>query len=126
MAQMTKFGFHCATMGLKGKLSELSELEKSMPVFEGPAVESMTPGSIISFYCPLGCGESLLLQRNTIGCLNTVLDEHFKTCFAKIEAEKPKDVEPVDDSLPLVFPDGQVGRCKVDPKTGQIIVTQAR
>ena len=137
MAQMTKLGFQYQMNMFHGKLKELSLEERMKPAFSGPDVDSMTEGSSIYFYCPLGCGENLELKVNTIGFLDITLSEHFKTCDKKI-----KDVEPVYDSehvhqisdeakatglpdptIPLVFPDGQMGRCKIDPKTGHVIVT---
>lgn len=91
MAKMTKFGFHCATMALKEKLGKLSELEKSMPVFEGPDVDLMTEGSSIDFYCPLGCRENLVLQENTLGAMGDLIQAHLKECKKSVKSNAPTD-----------------------------------
>ena len=88
MAHITKWGILYQTNKFRGFLKDLGLEEKSHPVFEGRDIDNMTPGSIINFPCPLGCGEMLLLPENTLDSLDKVLDVHFKTCFAKIEAEK--------------------------------------
>ena len=88
MAHITKWVILYQTNKFRGFLKDLGPEEKSHPVFEGRDIDNMTPGSIINFPCPLGCGEMLLLPENTLDSLDKVLDVHFKTCFAKIEAEK--------------------------------------
>lgn len=91
MAQMTKSGFHWATMALKGKLSELSTEERMKPVFEGPDVDLMTEGSSIDFYCPLGCRENLVLQENTLGAMGDLIQAHLKECKKSVKSNAPTD-----------------------------------
>lgn len=147
MANFTEFGIQYQMNMFRAKLKELSLEERMNPAFSGPDVDSMTEGSSIYFYCPLGCGENLELKVNTIGFLDIVLEIHFKECDKRkttitkaIEAgqgpngelrethihsisDEAKATGLPDPTIPLVFPDGQMGRCKIDPKTGHIIVT---
>lgn len=84
-------------------MKDLGPEEKSHPVFEGRDIDNMSSGSVIQFYCPLGCSEMLLLPENTLGSLDKVLDVHLKECHSKAKLEK--EVENAKSLAPVVSSD---------------------
>lgn len=100
MAHITKWGILYQTNKFRGFLKDLGPEEKSHPVFEGRDIDNMSSGSVIQFYCPLGCSEMLLLPENTLGSLDKVLDVHFKECRSKTKLET--EVENAESLAPVV------------------------